>query len=376
MAPPPLGLYLRCRAYTVIPYSYRMMQIATWIPKYGLVYSNKDEPFPKKFKKMIDGANLNVATVTFLPHFSMNSTGPIVTVLKMLANKVNFTYTIIPESSYGYLLPNGTWNGLVGLVLRKDADIGLGPLAITYGRSKVIDYTEPILVDYLVIEARRGGIEIDPWSFALPFTASVWASLCATFILAIITAVVFAQGAKEWSSSTALPFNYYRVLMFQDVDDIKLSWWEKMIIGSWMITVLVALESYSGNLMSQLAVRYIAQPYQSLRDVLDDPKIKMMWVSNTFYVQLFKSSTSGILQEVAKSEEYGKMTYVDSNEYFAAMNTLVARGDHVSVNPYLTTRYFLTEGFTDGDVLYLSEKNIFRLKLTRKSNCNILRGPV
>ncbi|XP_064099371.1 ionotropic receptor 93a-like [Macrobrachium nipponense] len=375
----------RCRAFAVIPYSFRMMLIAYWIPAYGLVYSSEHKPYPEKFRKMIDGANMSIAAVTYLPHIRVTAnstavsiTGPLIDVLNLLAKKMNFTYTLVPENSYGYLLPNGTWNGLVGLVLRKNVDFALGPLAITYARSKVIDYTEPLLVDYLVLQAKRGGIEIDPWSFALPFTASVWASLFATFFLSIITAVVFNHEAKEWSPSSASPLVYFKVLMSQDVDRTNYAWWERMIVGGWMVVVLIALESYSGNLMSQLAVRYIAQPYQSLQIVLDDPKIKMMWVSDTVYVQYYKSSTSGILYEVAKSEEKGKITFAKSIDYFTAMNTLVARGDHVSVNPYLSARFFLTEAFTDGGNcrFYLSRERYlpFTFAMIVQKNSPVLQG--
>ncbi|XP_066984775.1 uncharacterized protein [Macrobrachium rosenbergii] len=336
-------------------------------------------------RRMIDGANMSIAAVTYLPHIRVTAnstavsiTGPLIDVLNLLAKKMNFTYKLVPENSYGYLLPNGTWNGLVGLVHRRNVDFALGPLAITYARSKVIDYTEPLLVDYLVLQARRGGIEIDPWSFALPFTASVWASLFATLFLSIITAVVFARVAKEWAPSSASPLLYIKALLSQGVDGAFYAWWERMIVGGWMIVVLIALESYSGNLMSQLAVRYIAQPYQSLRIVLDDPKIKMMWVSDTVYVQYYKSSTSGILYEVARSEEKGKITFAKSIDYFTAMNTLVARGDHVSVNPYLSARFFLTDAFTDGGScrFYLSKERYlpFTFAMIVQKNSPVLQG--
>ena len=63
--------------------------------------------------------------------------------------------------------------------------------------------------------------------------------------------------------------------------DIELSvqwrWWERVLIGAWMLTTLVLTKSYSGNLMSLLAVRYIPQPFQSTRDVLNHPSVGMIW---------------------------------------------------------------------------------------------------
>lgn len=44
-----------------------------------------------------------------------------------------------------------------------------------------------------------------------------------------------------------------------------------------MLTMLVVTRSYSGNLMSLLAVKYVSQPFQTLRDILDDNKIISIW---------------------------------------------------------------------------------------------------
>lgn len=49
------------------------------------------------------------------------------------------------------------------------------------------------------------------------------------------------------------------------------------MLGVWLLAMLVVTRSYESNLMSRLAVRYMAQPYQSLRDVLDDPSVGMVW---------------------------------------------------------------------------------------------------
>ncbi|KAK4310302.1 hypothetical protein Pmani_018121 [Petrolisthes manimaculis] len=64
--------------------------------------------------------------------------------------------------------------------------------------------------------------------------------------------------------------------------------WERIVLGMWMLATLVISRSYGGNLMSLLAVRHIPQPYQSLRDVLDDPSVTMIWEANSAYVQYYR----------------------------------------------------------------------------------------
>lgn len=64
--------------------------------------------------------------------------------------------------------------------------------------------------------------------------------------------------------------------------------WENVLVGVWILATLVLTRSYTGNLMSLLAVRHIPQPFQSLRDVLNHPSAIMIWEANSAYVQYFR----------------------------------------------------------------------------------------
>lgn len=55
-----------------------------------------------------------------------------------------------------------------------------------------------------------------------------------------------------------------------------------------MLTTLVLTRGYAGNLMSLLAVRHVRQPYQTLRDVLDDTSVIQIWQKNSAGEQLLR----------------------------------------------------------------------------------------
>lgn len=65
-------------------------------------------------------------------------------------------------------------------------------------------------------------------------------------------------------------------------------WWERLLLGLWMLITLVLAKSYAGKLMSLLAVRYIPQPFQTLRDVLDDSRVAMLWQKNSYNEQYLR----------------------------------------------------------------------------------------
>ena len=81
---------------------------------------------------------------------------------------------------------------------------------------------------------------------------------------------------------------------FTSTTDISLPvqwwWWERLLVGAWMLTTLVLAKSYAGNLMSLLAVRYVPQPFQTLRDVLEDKHAIMIWMKHSNAEQYIKVS--------------------------------------------------------------------------------------
>ena len=53
-------------------------------------------------------------------------------------------------------------------------------------------------------------------------------------------------------------------------------WWERLVLGLWMLTTLVLTRSYAGNLVSLLAVRYIPQPFQTLQDIVENDHVAVI----------------------------------------------------------------------------------------------------
>lgn len=68
----------------------------------------------------------------------------------------------------------------------QEVDIGLGPFSVNAARYEKLDFTEPIITDYLRILARKGSPEVDPWGFLFPLSPVVWVTfLSALFFLMV-----------------------------------------------------------------------------------------------------------------------------------------------------------------------------------------------
>ncbi|XP_071526993.1 glutamate receptor ionotropic, delta-1-like [Panulirus ornatus] len=341
---------LECRAYVHLPYSppdAQPLQAASWTPERGLAPTAHHKLFPDKFNTLPHGPTLVVAAEEFLPHTGLVRKdgvissiplfeGPMVDLLEILAITMNFTYNFArpPDGSWGVKLKNGSWTGMVGMVDRKEVDIALGPFAIRLARREVVDFTRPVMLDDHRILAGRGRPEVDPWGFLLPLTPLVWAAILTTLlvVLAIVFLLSSYSGLKstantEWASN--MIHGYIRVLLQQDYSGPPDLWWERFVLAAWMMMTLVLTRSYAGTLMSLLAVRHISQPYHSIRDVLDDPSVTMIWESDTALVHHFRAAKSGVFRDVGDSEKEGRIRFVKGYEYYWSLDTLVRKGDHV-----------------------------------------------
>ncbi|XP_071545454.1 glutamate receptor ionotropic, delta-2-like [Panulirus ornatus] len=240
---------------------------------------------------------------------------------------------------------------MVGMVDRREADVGLGPFGFSKIRSLVVDFTRPILIDYMRIMGGRGRPEVDPWGFLLPLTPLVWAAILTT-LLVVPTGVVLVSSTSTFRNTrkktTDVFFAYMRVLLQEDYI-VPAEWWlwERLVLGLWMMMTVVLTRSYEGNLMSLLAVRHIPQPYQSLRQVIDDPAVTMVWEPNTVYVEFYRLAKTGILREVAEMDRVGLIKYYRTTQFPYVVDTLVRPGDHVLVAEDLTEKVRMAQDFSN-----------------------------
>jgi hypothetical protein len=50
-----------------------------------------------------------------------------------------------PGNSWGVELPNQTWNGVIGVIVREEADVSTSGLVATPARMRVVDFLSPIV---------------------------------------------------------------------------------------------------------------------------------------------------------------------------------------------------------------------------------------
>ncbi|KAJ3604654.1 hypothetical protein NHX12_029394 [Muraenolepis orangiensis] len=125
-------------------------------------------------------------------------------VLDALANYLGFKYEIYvaPDHKYGSLQADGIWNGLMGELVFKRADVGLSAVTITPEREGVVDFTSRYM-DYSVgVLLRKAERTVDMFACLAPFDLSLWACIAGTVLLVGILVYLL-----NWLNPPRLPMD-------------------------------------------------------------------------------------------------------------------------------------------------------------------------
>ena len=132
-----------------------------------------------------------------------------------LQGLLNFTSVFIAnrDKKFGALLQNGSWNGLVKMLMEDEIDIAVASLTISKSRNNVIDFCEPLILDnfkfFISRNDERSGFN---WfGYLKPLHRDSW-MLIASFIILATAALYLA--AKQCKDIQLKEFSIEKSLIF------------------------------------------------------------------------------------------------------------------------------------------------------------------
>ncbi|VDN41655.1 unnamed protein product [Dibothriocephalus latus] len=181
-------------------------------------------------------------------------------------NHLNLNYEIhlVKDGLYGAIDPaTNTWNGMVGEVLRGEADIIIAPLTMTISRAKYIDFTEPFMNFGLSLMLRKPGkTKPGMFSFLSPLTNSVWlCTAAATVVVALALTLIAHISPKErtrpdvpldLSLGNSLWFSFAS-FVHEGIDIFPISASTRVFAFVWRYFCLVIMAYYTANLAAALS---------------------------------------------------------------------------------------------------------------------------
>nr|NP_001191398.1 glutamate receptor subunit protein GluR3 precursor [Aplysia californica]AAP41205.1 glutamate receptor subunit protein GluR3 [Aplysia californica] len=202
---------------------------------------------------------------------------------KAVAEKVGFDYAIrfVKDGSYGSVLSNGSWDGIVGELIAHEAHMAIAPFTITADRSRVIDFTKPFMslgISIMIKRPQPAGKHF--FSFMEPLSYEIWMCIVFAYIgVSVVLFLVSRFSPNEWhlsetEHSIANDFSISNSLWFslgafmQQGCDISPRSMSGRIVGSvWWFFTLIIISSYTANLAAFLTVERMLTPIDSAEDL-------------------------------------------------------------------------------------------------------------
>ncbi|KAI4567329.1 hypothetical protein MJT46_008542 [Ovis ammon polii x Ovis aries] len=185
-------------------------KIGTWDPASGLNMTESQKGKPANITDSLSNRSLIVTTILEEPYVLFKKSdkplygndrfeGYCIDLLRELSTILGFTYEIrlVEDGKYGAQDDaNGQWNGMVRELIDHKADLAVAPLAITYVREKVIDFSKPFMTLGISILYRKpNGTNPGVFSFLNPLSPDIWMYIllaylgvsCVLFVIASLS---------------------------------------------------------------------------------------------------------------------------------------------------------------------------------------------
>ncbi|XP_038597837.1 glutamate receptor ionotropic, NMDA 2C [Tachyglossus aculeatus] len=222
------------------------------------------------------------------PYTKLCCKGFCIDILRKLAKVVKFSYDLylVTNGKHGKKV-RGVWNGMIGEVYYRRADMAIGSLTINEERSEIIDFSVPFVETGISVMVARSNGTVSPSAFLEPYSPSVWAMMFALG-LTVVAVTVFtfeyfspggynrdlASGKRSGSSSFTIGKSVWLLwaLVFNNSVPIEnpRGTTSKIMVLVWAFFAVIFLASYTAN----LAAFMIQEQYIDTVSGLSDGKFQ------------------------------------------------------------------------------------------------------
>ncbi|ESP00057.1 hypothetical protein LOTGIDRAFT_213260 [Lottia gigantea] len=227
---------------------------------------------------------------------------------------VNYDYHIryVKDNTYGKIKEDGSWTGIIGELIRHEADLAIAPLTITSKREQVLDFTKPYMSLGISIMIKKPE-DVSPhvFSFMEPLSSEIW--LCTAFAFIGVSVVLFLVSrfsAIEWQveGTDKKIHNDFTIgnsmwfslgaFMQQGCDVLPKSVSGRMVTSVWWFFTLIIISSYTANLAAHLTFMRLSTPIKSAEDLAKQTEIKYGTLSSGSTMDFFNGSKVNLFQRM------------------------------------------------------------------------------
>ncbi|XP_067118128.1 glutamate receptor ionotropic, kainate glr-3-like, partial [Centruroides vittatus] len=234
-------------------------------------------------------------------------------VFQALQQKLRFSYSIVKpiDTTFGNRNKNGSWNGFVKKLKEKEADLAFVGMFVNYERLSAIDFSSPVSFQEITFVIKSAS-KTPNWSSTIkPFSVKIWIVLLSTFV---VFSLALHKVVEKDFIADKININWPRRKVFWNVlctllyQGIQLNnvrrFRSRLLIGTWLLSVLVLISSYSGTLMSFMTspvVEYVPKNFHELAVAIRKGEYTCGFPGNDARWRVFQNSESKIGKTIVEN---------------------------------------------------------------------------
>ncbi|XP_067287452.1 probable glutamate receptor isoform X2 [Pseudorasbora parva] len=221
--------------------------------------------------------------------------------LTELAKKLGFKYKVhlVKDGSYGRQDESGNWNGMIGEVVRGEADMAVAPLTLTAAREKAVGMTKPYMQTGISILLRKDIVseEAGFFDFLSPFSGETWLSPCE-----------WSQPETEPNHFTLLHSLWYAAgaLSLQGAGPHPKAVSGRVISCTWWLFAVVLLACYFSSLSSSQGSDSAPLMIKGFEDLANQEVIEYGTLAGSSTLAFFKNSNNPSYRRIYEHMERRK----------------------------------------------------------------------
>uniref|UniRef100_A0A914DP70 Glutamate receptor 1 n=1 Tax=Acrobeloides nanus TaxID=290746 RepID=A0A914DP70_9BILA len=244
--------------------------------------------------------------------------GYCIDLLKLLADRIeDFNYEIFVSAGnkHGSKQPDGSWDGLIGYLLKGEAEASVASLTINQDRERVVDFSKPFMTTGISIMIKKPDKqEFSVFSFMQPLSSEIWMYIIFAYVgVSVVIFLVSRFSPYEWrveematgGFTISNDFSVYNCLWFtlaafmqQGTDILPRSISGRIASSAWWFFTMIIVSSYTANLAAFLTLEKMQAPIESVEDLAKQTKIKYGIQQGGSTAQFFKYSSVQIYQRM------------------------------------------------------------------------------
>ncbi|NXD10907.1 GLRK protein, partial [Nothocercus nigrocapillus] len=300
------------------------------------------------------------------PYVMVRSTeleGYCIDLLKALAAMLHFSYKVkvVGDGQYGAVSSKGNWTGMIGEIIRQEADIAVAPLTVTSAREEVVSFTTPFLQTGIGILLRKDSVsqEMPLFHFLAPFSKETWTGLLFAYVLTCLCLCLVARLSPcEWNEPKREEnhFTFLNSLWFgagalalQGVTPRPKALSVRVIAAIWWLFTLALVAAYIANFTALLSAGSEQLPIQTFEDLVKQRELEFGTLDGSSTYYFFKNSKNPVHQLIYE--------YMDK------------RRDYVLVKTYQEA----IQRVMESNYAFIGESVSQDLAAAR--HCNLIRAP-